>query len=50
VIDGRQINRPATWRNPGGGFELGCMNWTAEADCMDWLKGDHLFALKRKVK
>ena len=43
-------DNPAMWRNPNGGFELGCTEWTVETTCVDYLKGDHLFALKGKSK
>jgi hypothetical protein len=46
----RTRGQPAMWRNPGGGFEIGCMEWGVETECVDYLKGDNLFALKGRVK
>jgi hypothetical protein len=44
------INSPAMWRNPGAGFQLGCTKWTVVTTCVDYIKGDYLFALKGKVR
>jgi len=41
--------RPAMWRNPGGGFGIGCTEWTVETTCIAYGQGDHLFALKGRV-
>jgi hypothetical protein len=43
-------NSPAMWRNPGGGFEIGCTEWTVETTCIADGQGDHLFALKGKSR
>lgn len=44
------FNSPAMWRNPGGGFELGCPDWGIESVCIPIGEGDHVFALKGKVR
>ena len=50
VSDTGAVNEPAMWRNPGGGFAIGCTEWTAVTTCVDYLKGDYLFALKGRVR
>ena len=42
------MSSPAVWRNQGGGFGIGCTDWTTETDCIEQ-GGDHLFALKGHV-
>ena len=43
-----QRNLPAVWRNPGGGFAVGCTDWAAETECIPQ-GGDHLFVLRGRV-
>ncbi len=41
---------PAMWQNPGGGFGSSCTTWTVESECGQGTLGDHMFALKGRVK
>jgi hypothetical protein len=40
------VGLPSEWRNPGGGFDTGCTDWTRQTDCYDAGQGDQMFALK----
>lgn len=44
------INSPAMWRNPGAGFQIGCIKWSIEAVCIPYGQGDHLFALRGRIR
>lgn len=40
-----QVNLPSVWRNRGGGFGVGCTDWTNEKECIAD-GGDHMFVLR----
>lgn len=44
------VGKPAMWRNPNDGFATGCTGWSVESICIPWGEGDHLFALKGRVR
>jgi hypothetical protein len=44
------VGAPAMWRNPGDGFQTGCTDWAVENICVPLEQGDHIFALKGRVK
>jgi len=40
------VGLPSLWRNPGGGFDIGCTEWTTQTECIPDGQGDQMFALK----
>ena len=40
------VGLPSLWRNPGGGFDIGCTDWTTQTECIPDGQGDQMFALK----
>jgi hypothetical protein len=44
------VGSPAAWKNPGGGFGVGCTKYTTETTCIADGQGDHIFVLKGKAK
>ncbi len=44
-----QSNAPSAWRNPGDGFENGCVNWTEKTTCLDGHGPDNVFRLSGNI-